>query len=149
MSSRNVDTIRTIYESMNRGDLNPMLSTMNDNCTYEQHVTGPDGRVGETLHGKQAYKELLDRRRQAVSNAKVTNTRYVDGGDVVVSEFTIEGTNDGQVGDMPATHRQVSFDVCEIWHFDKNGRITNGSCYFDVYTLLTRLGLMKPLSRAA
>ena len=149
MSSKNMETIRAMHESLNRGDSNAALANVADNCTYVQHITGPGPETARTFHGKQEYKQLLQRRKQFSSDAKVKNARYMEAGDSVVTEFTIEGTNDGSTGDSPATHRHVNFDVCEIWQFDKSGRMAQGSCYFDVYTIMTQLGQVQATSRAA
>jgi hypothetical protein len=43
----------------------------------------------------------------------------------------------------------MSLPFCEICHFDKEGRIVSGGCYYDQYTLLTQLGHLKPLAAAA
>ncbi len=38
----------------------------------------------------------------AFSDGKITNPKYIDAGDVIVTQFTVEGTNDGAVGFAPA-----------------------------------------------
>jgi hypothetical protein len=43
----------------------------------------------------------------------------------------------------------MSLPFCEICHFDKQGRIVSGSCYYDQCTLLTQLGHIQPLEVAA
>jgi hypothetical protein len=50
---------------------------------------------------------------------------------------------------MKPTGRKMSLPFCEICHFDKQGRIVSGSCYYDQYTLLTQLGHIQPLEVAA
>ncbi len=47
------------------------------------------------------------------------------------------------------TGRKMSLPFCEICHFDKQGRIVSGGCYYDQYTLLTQLGHIQPLASAA
>lgn len=32
--------------------------------------------------------------------------------------------------------------LCELWHFDSNGRVVGGDLYYDQVSLLTQLGLM-------
>jgi steroid delta-isomerase-like uncharacterized protein len=151
MPSKNVDTIRAMHESLNRHDTDAALAHVADNCTYVNHVTGPDSQRSKVLRGKQEFKELLQSRAHATSDAKVSNARYIDAGDVVIAEFTVEGTNDGPIGmgKFPPSHRRLTFDVCEIWRFDKNGRITSGSSYFDVFTILSQAGHLEDLSRVA
>jgi len=40
----------------------------------------------------------------------------------------------------------MSLAFCEV-HFDKQGRIVSGGCYYDQYTLLTQLGHIEPEKR--
>jgi ketosteroid isomerase-like protein len=80
---------------------------------------------------------------------RITDPQHADAGDVVVAQFTVEGTNDGPLGSMRPTGRKMSLPFCEICHFDKQGRVVSGSCYYDQYTLLTQLGHIQPLEVAA
>jgi predicted ester cyclase len=66
-----------------------------------------------------------------------------------VARFIVEGTNDGSFGSLKPTGRHVSLPFCEISRFDKQGKVTSGSCYYDQYTLLTQLGHLQPLMAAA
>ena len=67
----------------------------------------------------------------------------------MVAQFTCEGTNDGPFASLKPTGRKMSLPFCEICHFDKQGRIVSGGCYYDQYTLLTQLGHIQPLAVAA
>jgi SnoaL-like polyketide cyclase len=77
------------------------------------------------------------------------NPEYIDAGDIVVVQFTAVGTNDGPFGSTTPTGRKMSLRFCEICHFDKEGRMLSGGCYYDEYTLLTQLGHIQPLAAAA
>ncbi len=88
-------------------------------------------------------------RHRGISDGRITNPEYIDVGDIVVAQFTTEGTNDGPFGSLKATGRRMSLPFCEIVHFDKEGRIVSGACYYDQYTLLTQLGHVPPLAAAA
>ena len=65
------------------------------------------------------------------------------------SGFTVLGTNDGPLGSLKPTGRKMSLPFCEICHFDKEGHVVSGSCYYDQYTLLTQLGHIPPNVAAA
>jgi hypothetical protein len=43
----------------------------------------------------------------------------------------------------------MSLRFCEVCHFDKQGRIVSGGCYYDQYTLLTQLRHIQPVAAAA
>jgi steroid delta-isomerase-like uncharacterized protein len=143
MASRNVETVRTAHECWNRRDFEGCVRNLRDDCTYIDHCRG------ETLKGKQKFKDYLEGWAKPWKDGKITNVRYTDAGDTVIAEFVCEGTNDGSLAGMSPTGRRASFDICEIWHFDKDGKITSGGCYYDMYGLLTQLGHLKPITMAA
>lgn len=142
MASKNVETLRAAHEAWNRRDFNGTTREVTDNCVYIDH-----GR-GQTLRGKQEFTRYIKMWADAWSDGRITKAEYIDAGNVVVCEFTGEGTNDGPFGDFPPTRRHLTFSYCEIWHFDNNGRMTNGGGYYDLYSILSQLGHI-PTKRAA
>ncbi len=143
MPSRNVEALRAAYENWNRRNFDGALQLVADNCTYT------DNAQRETIHGRQNLRAYLANWAKAWSDGKIKDARFIDAGDMVIAEFTGEGTNDGPFGGLPPTNRHVSFPFCEIWQFDKTGRMISGSCYYDLYSILIQLGHLRPLSIAA
>jgi steroid delta-isomerase-like uncharacterized protein len=143
MASKNVETLRAAHESWNRRDFDGCTRNLADNYVYTDHARG------ETLKGKQKFRDYVENWAKAWSDGKITNARYLDAGDVVIAEFIGEGTNDGPFAGMSPSGRRLSFPFCEIWQFDNNGRMLTGRCYYDVYSILTQLGHAKPLRMAA
>ena len=64
--------------------------------------------------------------------------RRRDGGGAV----HCRGTNDGPLGPFPATGKEWTLPICEMWHFDADGRVVGGEIYYDQVSLLTQLGLL-------
>jgi hypothetical protein len=60
----------------------------------------------------------------------------------VVARFVAEGTNDGPLGSFPATGKPWALPVCEMWHFDADGRVVGGEIYYDQVSLLAQLELL-------
>src|SRR6267143_1291404 len=87
--------------------------------------------------------------RDSTEGLVYTNPKYIDAGDVVVTQFTVEGTNDGPLGSLPLSGRRISLQFCEVCQLNKQGRIASGGCYYDQYTLLAQLGHIQPLAAAA
>jgi ketosteroid isomerase-like protein len=102
-----------------------------------------------TLNTRDKFREWTEGWAKAFSDGRITNSQYIDAGDIVVAQFTAEGTNDGPLGSLKPTGRKMSLAFCEICHFDKDGRVVSGGCYYDQYTLLTQLGHIQPLAAAA
>ncbi len=143
MSAKNVKTLRAAHESWNKRDFAGVISNVAESLTYTDY-----GR-NITLNSREKFREWAEGWAKAFSAGHLTNPQYIDAGDIVVAQFTVEGTNDGPLGSMKPTGRNMSLPFCEISHFDKQGRIVSGGCYYDQYTLLTQLGHIQPFAAAA
>ncbi len=126
MASKNVEALRAVHESWNRRDFAGIVRNSAESLVYTDNA-----------------------RSLSLSDGRITNPEYIDAGDIVVARFTAEGTNDGPLGSLQPTGGKMSLPFCEICHFDKQGRIVSGGCYYDQYTLLTQLGHIQPLAEAA
>ena len=143
MASKNVKTVRAAHESWNRRDFPGVIRDSTEGLVYTDH-----GR-SLTLKTRDRFREWTEGWAEAFSDGKITDAKYIDAGDVVVTQFTVEGTNDGPLGSFPPSGRRISLQFCEICQLDKQGRVVSGGCYYDQYTLLTQLGHVQPLGVAA
>jgi len=143
MASKNVETLRAAHESWNKRDFAGVVSNAVKGLAYIDH-----GR-NITLNTRDKFREWTEGWAKAFSDGRITDPQYIDAGDIVVAQFTAEGTNNGPLGSLQPTGRKMSLSFCEICHFDKQGRTVSGSCYYDQYTLLTQLGHIQPLALAA
>jgi steroid delta-isomerase-like uncharacterized protein len=142
MATRNVEIVRAAHDSWNRRDFDGLVRDMDDNIVYN------DKARNLTLNGKQKFTEWARAWAKAFSDGRIVNATYTDAGDVVVAEFTVEGTNDGSFNGLAPTGRRMTFAVCEITHVN-NGRSVSGRMYYDLYTLLTQLGHIQRQATAA
>jgi steroid delta-isomerase-like uncharacterized protein len=137
MGSRNVETYRAGHEAFNRRDFEAMVKE------YAESIRWIDQARGVMFSTPQEFKdEFLGGWIQASSDCQVTQARYTDAGEMVVSRFTARGTNDGPLGAFPATGKEWTLPICEMWHFDTDGRVIGGEIYYDQVSLLTQLGLL-------
>jgi predicted ester cyclase len=143
MASKNVETLRAAHESWNKRDFQGIIRNAAEGLTYT------DRPRSLTLSSRDKFREWTQEWAKAFSDGRITKPEYIDAGDVVVAQFTVEGTNDGPLGSLQPTGRRMSVSFCEVCHFDKQGRVVSGSCYYDQYTLLTQLGHVQPLATAA
>jgi len=143
MASKNVEKVRSAHESWNRRDFQGVIREAAEGLTYTDQ-----GR-NLTLTGRDKFREWTEAWAAAFSDGRITNARYIDAADTVVTQFTVEGTNDGPFGPLPPSGRRISVAFCEVCKLDKDGRVVSGSCYYDQYTLLTQLGHVQPLAAAA
>jgi len=143
MASKNVETHRAAHESWNRRDFAGVVRNSVEGLVYT------DRSRNLTLNTRNTFREWTEGWAKAFSDGRITQPEYIDAGDIVVAQFTVEGTNDGPFGSLKPTGRRMSLPFCEVCRFDKEGRIVSGGCYYDQYTLLTQLGHIQPLGAAA
>lgn len=143
MDSKNVETLRAAHQSWNQRNFQDVVRDTAEGLAYIDH-----GR-NVTLNSRDKFREWTEAWAKAFSDRRIMNPEYIDAGDTVVAQFTAVGTNDGPFGSLKPTGRKMSLPFCEICHFDKEGRIISGGCYYDQYTLLTQLGHIQPLAAAA
>ena len=137
MASSNVETHRAGHEAFNQRDFVAMTNQ------YAESITWTDHSQGRTFRTPQEFRtEFLAGWVAASSDIKVTDTRYLDAGQTVVCTFTVVGTQDGPLGPFPATGKQFTLPLCELWHFGSSGRVVGGDLYYDQVSLLMQLGLM-------
>lgn len=95
-----------------------------------------------TLKGRDGARDAALEWVSAFSNAMMTDARVIDGGTTTVLLFTGSGTNDGPLGPLPATGRQVSMRFCEIREHDAAGKVVRAELFYDQVTMLVQLGHM-------
>jgi steroid delta-isomerase-like uncharacterized protein len=142
MASRNVETYRAGHEAFNRRDFDAMVERYAESISW---IDQARGITFETPHEFQT--DFLGGWIQASSDCQVTDARYTDAGEMVVARFTARGTNDGPLGPFPATGKEWTLPICEMWHFDHDGRVVGGEIYYDQASLLTQLGLLPEPAR--
>jgi steroid delta-isomerase-like uncharacterized protein len=143
MASRNVETYRAGHQAFNRRDFDAVV------LSYADRITWTDRARSLTFETPQQFKdEFLDGWIAAFPDTQITDPRYLDDGQTVVCIFTGVGTHGGPLGPIPATGKPFALPLCEMWHFDENGRVIGGDLYYDQVSLLAQLGLMPELSPA-
>jgi len=143
MESSNVETHRAGHEAFNRRDFVAMTSQYADSIAWTDHAQGRTFRTPQEFRA-----DFLPAWVATSADIKVTDTRYIDAGQTVLSTFTVVGTHDGPLGPFPATGKEFRLPLCEMWHFDSTGRVVGGDIYYDQVSLLMQLGLMPQPSAA-
>ena len=143
MSAKNVKALRAAHESWNKRDFAGVIEKTAESLAYSDHARANHAEHAGEVQG------MDEGWAKAFSDGRITNPQYTDAGNIVVAQFSVEGTNDGPLGSMKPTGRKMSLPFCEICHFDKQGRVVSGGCYYDQYTLLTQLGHIQPIAAAA
>ena len=105
MSAKNVKTLHAAHESWNKRDFAGVVSNAVKGLAYTDH-----GR-NITLNTRDKFREWTEGWAKAFSDGRITNSQYIDAGDIVVAQFTAEGTNDGPLGSLKPTGSQNVFGI--------------------------------------
>ena len=143
MESPNVQAHRAGHEAFNQRDFVTMTRQYADDIRWTDHS---QGRTFST--SKEFREDFLPGWVEASSDIRITTRQYFDAGQTVTCAFTITGTHDGPLGPLPATGKQFTLPLCEMWHFDGGGQVVGGDLYYDQVSLLTQLGVMPQPSGA-
>ena len=143
MAARNVENYRAGHRAFNQRDFEAMTRLYSANIAWIDHAQSRTFTTPEQFRDNFLAGWLM-----ASSDIRITESRYIDAGDTVVCTFTVVGTQDGPLGPFPATGREFSLPLCEMWHFDTSGRVVGGDLYYDQLSLLTQLALLPQPSRA-
>jgi len=143
MASGNVENYRAGHEAFNHRRFEEMTRRYADTITWTDHA---QGRVFTTP--REFREDFLPAWVEAASDIRITGPRYLEAGQSVVCTFTVVGTHDGPFGPFPATGKEFALPLCEMWHFDSEGRVVGGDLYYDQLSLLMQLGLMPQPSSA-
>jgi steroid delta-isomerase-like uncharacterized protein len=143
MASSNVETYRAGHEAFNQRDFETMTKPYGDSITWTDRARGLTFRTPQEFRD-----DFLAGWVEASPDIRITDPRYIDAGQTVVCTFTVVGTHDGPLGPFAATGKDFALPLCELWHFDSNGRVVGGDLYYDQVSLLAQLGLMPQPSDA-
>lgn len=138
-----METVRAAFQAFNSRDFDAILRSVSDGVQYE------DRARSETYRGRNEYREFLQSWVTPFSNAECAQLKLIDGGDTVVAEFIGRGVNDGPLGPLPKSGKQLNLPFCEIMRFNEQGEIVSGAIYYDQLSMMTQLGHAQPVEAAA
>lgn len=90
--------------------------------------------------GAEAHKQRMLGYRTAMSDLQVTVEDCFGAGDKVCIRWRARGTNDGPLGEMPATGNSVDITGNSIDHFDADGKIVETWDNWDNAGFMAQLG---------
>lgn len=125
---------RVIEEILNKGN----LEVANESFAGDAVVHDPV--IPDVKPGPEGVKEFARMYRGAFPDLHIDIDDQVGEGDLVVSRWTLTGTQQGVFGDIAATNRWVSVKGITIYRFYK-GKIAEGWMNWDALGLLQQLGL--------
>lgn len=142
----NVEIAQEFYAAWNERDFERAAALVADDG--ELLIVG----TGERRTGPQGSIEYSRMWADAFPDGQVEVMRTIAEGDHVVVLFRGRGTHTGTLrsaaGEIPATGKQVTLDLCDVYEI-RGGKVKTNWTYFDSGALLTQLGLMEPAAAPA
>lgn len=139
----NVETLKAAHAAFNRRDWEAATQDMVSNMTFVDHASG------ERANSAEDFLSWLQELVRTSSDTRIEEPRYIDAGEHVVAQFVSAGTNDGPLGPFEATGRPMSVDVCQVWHFNADGKMDMGHSYSDQLHVLVQVGRIRKASKLA
>lgn len=135
----NASLARSIHEAWNDRNFDSIAE-----------ATAPDAVLtivgsGDTFEGVEGARQYGAMWADGFPDGRVTVDRVIAMGDDVAVEYTGRGTHTGtlstSMGDIPATGRSVTLQLCDVMEF-RDGKVHRQRTYFDTGSMMAQLGLM-------
>ena len=133
LRERRLATVREHMESENDHDFDTTIGTFS-HPRYEIIATG------EVHDGESEVRDYFAETRDAFPDQRNENTVLHSAGDLVVAEFDLLGTHEGELRGMAPTGKSFRCRMTALFIFD-GARIVCERVYFDQLTIMRQLGL--------
>ena len=131
---------RTIFDTYlaawNAHDSAAVARHMADAAVYE------DVALGRVLRGPSEIASFVEEATRSSSDFRFENLSLFTAGSDYANEWIMLGTNDREVGGVPATGRSFRVRGASIGKLDQNGRIVENRDYYNLAELLRQLGIL-------
>ncbi|MGH9340404.1 MAG: ester cyclase [Acidobacteriota bacterium] len=134
----NVQTVKTSHQNFNQRNFDAVVGAFDPQSVYRDHARGVN------FSGHDELKTFLQRWVDAMSDAQITEPTYSEAGNVVIAQFTGRGRNDGPLGPLPPSGKEITLPFCEVIRFNEQGKISSVDAYYDQLTMLVQLGHAQP-----
>jgi steroid delta-isomerase-like uncharacterized protein len=118
-------------------DMEKLLPIFTDDVVYE------DATMGVVNHGKEELRAFAAGFFTAFPDATFTLHSSFAAGNWAAMEWTLTGTQKGDMPGMPATNKRVSVRGSTVIEL-KDGKISRNTDYWDMATLMRQLGYLPP-----
>ena len=128
-----------LIDAFNQADWERLRGVLAPTVRYSETGTG------RRVEGVDAYLELCQGWKEALSDAAGTVTNAVAGGEIAVLEIRWEATHTGPLetpaGTVPASGNRISVDA-SFWVRDEGDGIREIHHHLDVLSLLQQIGAL-------
>jgi steroid delta-isomerase-like uncharacterized protein len=126
----------TYLAAWNAHDSSGVARHMAADAVYE------DVALGRVLRGPSEIASFVEEATRSSSDFRFENVSLFTAGSDYANEWIMLGTNDREVGGVPATGRSFRVRGASVGKIDQNGRIVENRDYYNLAELLTQLGML-------
>lgn len=138
----NKATMRRVFDEI----VNARQFHLVDELLAEDFIYQTPG--GEEFRGREGFRELLSIYTTAFPDMHVTLESMVAEGDLVASHYTIRGTHEGNLMDLPPTGQRAAIPAVIMSRF-RDGKLAEEFEVIDSLDLLQQLGAAPPSGEQA
>ena len=135
---KNKTVVVKAAEILNSHDYTELGTVVAEN--YKRHCQATPGVVVESLDD---FKVLLQQWDQEIPDGTITLDMMIAEGDVVAAWGTYSGTQEGPMGEFPATGKRLEAEM-GVFHRIEEGKIAETWVIWDNMAILGQLGLLPP-----
>lgn len=129
---------------------------------YVDSISGHNiDRIRQLLHPKYSYTSSDGKKQEGIQAGINIATMYMNAfpdlrldvkniysiGDIVITECTCLGTNEGKIMNIAPTGRKIVLPVCDVFEM-RDGKIYAEREYFDAAVMFQQLGIQSNLGQA-
>jgi uncharacterized protein len=131
MSRENVEVIRRLYETFDRGDLEATLEALDPQIEWKEPPEQPEGAV--TRHGREGVREGLSDWLRTWRSYRVEPQEFIEAGDQVLVRIR-------QLGQGQSRGVEVESDLFQAWTL-RAGKPVRMEMYFERSAAMEAVGL--------
>ena len=131
-----IEPHRAAHDAFNRRDWDQLRSVWAADMVFVDHPRGL------TVEGIENFVHWCQEWIAGMSDARTDEAQYLDAATHSICRFRGRGINDGPLGPVDATGKQLDLPMCEV-HRVQDGRLVSGEVYYDLMSMLIQLGAVE------
>jgi ketosteroid isomerase-like protein len=134
MASEHEETVRAFFRAVERNDFETLGRLVSDAYIWIDHTTDIVATTPEELLAAHDEDSVWSDREFVIDRAMETP----EG--VLVAQMTVAQTLIGEWRSVKGSGQRVRREICEIFRFDRQGRIVVEEMYEDALSVMRQLG---------
>lgn len=133
-SATKIESLMSDYTELWNGDFSKLDVVAESVDIY--HHAAPDG----VIHGRESLKGFIHEFHSAFPDFHIAVDDWISSDEVVMKEWTMTGTHEGEFNDIPPTGREIeSMGMAKILVAD--GKVQEDRLFYNPQVMFEQLGL--------